>query len=120
MTVTSCNARRDVYLIHLAMTISRSTRLGRLAGLLVSVVLLIGPLASSRPALAAGFVVTTGLDAPHTLPLDGTCSSTIGACTLRAAVEAASFLGGTQTVQFAGAGVYTLTLDGGLPVNGST
>jgi predicted outer membrane repeat protein len=63
---------------------------------------------------AATFTVTTTTDAPHALPLDGSCTSTLRdkACTLRAAVQAANFLGGPQTINLQVAGTYTLTVAG--------
>jgi hypothetical protein len=47
-------------------------------------------------AYAASFTVVTTVDAPHTPPVDATCASQLpgNPCTLRAAVEAANFLGG--------------------------
>jgi xanthine/CO dehydrogenase XdhC/CoxF family maturation factor len=56
--------------------------------------------AAARPgtparAQATTFTVATTIDAPHAAPLDGTCTSTLsgGACTLRAAIQAADFAG---------------------------
>jgi CSLREA domain-containing protein len=43
------------------------------------------------------FTVTTTADAPHANPVDGTCTAAIpgGPCTIRAALDAANFLGNT-------------------------
>jgi predicted outer membrane repeat protein len=63
---------------------------------------------------AGSFTVTTTTDAPHALPLDGCCTSTLRdkACTLRAAVQAANFLGAPQTIDLKVAGTYTLNVIG--------
>src|SRR5919202_4679731 len=69
----------------------------------------------ATPAHAATFNVTTTQDAPHTTPLDGTCTSTLpgGVCTLRAAVQAVNFLGGgPHTINLTVPGTYTLTVTG--------
>src|SRR5438270_5510116 len=81
---------------------------GRLA------VLLAAGFFHTRPVQAATFLVATTQDAPHSAPLDGNCTSTLpgGLCTLRAAVQAANFLGGTQTINLATAATYTLTVTG--------
>jgi predicted outer membrane repeat protein len=65
-------------------------------------------------AQATTFTVSTTFDAPHTTPLDGTCTSTAtGACTLRAAIQAADFLGdGPHTINLAAPGTYKLTVTG--------
>jgi hypothetical protein len=65
-------------------------------------------------AQATTFTVTTTFDAPHALPLDGTCTSTAqGACTLRAAIQAADFLGdGPHTINLTAPGTYKLTVTG--------
>jgi hypothetical protein len=65
-------------------------------------------------ACAEGFTVTTTTDAPHALPLDGCCTSTLEdkACTLRAAVQAANFLGAPQTINLKAAGTYALNVIG--------
>jgi CSLREA domain-containing protein len=71
-------------------------------------------------------------DAPHASPLDGTCTSILprGACTLRAAIQAANFLGGgPHAINLSTPGTYTLTAvgpnednaaTGDLDVNGTT
>jgi CSLREA domain-containing protein len=67
----------------------------------VLLALLLAPLAPHADlAHAATFMVTTTTDAPHTTPLDGNCTSTLpgNPCTLRAAVQAAKFLGGAQNI----------------------
>jgi CSLREA domain-containing protein len=79
-------------------------------------------LVSPSPAQAATFTVTTTTDAPHTTPVDGNCTSTLpgNPCTLRAAVQAANFLRGTQTINLAVAGTYTLTVVGPREDNAAT
>ena len=46
------------------------------------------------------YTVSTLADAPHALPIDTTCTSTLagGACTLRAAIQAANYHGGSNTI----------------------
>jgi CSLREA domain-containing protein len=76
------------------------------------------------PALAQAttFTVTTTFDAPHASPLDGSCTSVAqGACTLRAAIQAADFLGdGPHTINLAAAGIYRLTETGPNEDHGAT
>jgi CSLREA domain-containing protein len=66
-------------------------------------------------AQAAVFTVSTTSDAPHSVPLNGTCTSTLsgGACTLRAAIQAANFAGdGPHRINLGATGTYTLTVVG--------
>jgi predicted outer membrane repeat protein len=77
------------------------------------------PSASSQTRIparaeATTFNVTTTFDAPHGAPLNGECTSTAnGACTLRAAVQAADFLGdGPHTINLAAPGTYQLSVTG--------
>src|SRR4051812_47600018 len=83
-------------------------------GLVVSLVL--GTrLPAATPAYAATWTVTTTTDAAHAQPIDGTCTSTLpgGACTLRAAIQAADYLtGGPYTIDLQAQGTYPLTLTG--------
>jgi CSLREA domain-containing protein len=66
------------------------------------------------PASATTFAVTTTQDAPNVSPSGTTCQSTLpgNPCTLRAAVQAANALGGTQTINLTLAGTYLLTVTG--------
>src|SRR4051812_41921768 len=84
------------------------------AGLLVALGVIVALLSGATPALAATFTVTTTQDAPHTTPLNGNCTSTLAGnpCTLRAAIQATNFLGGTNTINLGVAGTYTLTVTG--------
>jgi CSLREA domain-containing protein len=84
------------------------------AAVLAAALLLLGALPRALPVQAATFVVTTTQDAPHSLPLNGSCTSTLGGslCTLRAAVQAANFLGGTQMINLQAPGTYALTVTG--------
>src|SRR5262245_6546816 len=74
----------------------RRTRRALLSAALVLALLL----PAAGLAQAATFTVSTTQDAPHTTPLNGNCTSTLpgNPCTLRAAVQAANFLGGTHTI----------------------
>ena len=77
----------------------------------------------SARAHATTFTVSTTQDAPHAAPLDGTCTSTLpnGACTLRAAIQTASFLGdGPHTINLGIAGTYSLTVLGRDETAGAT
>jgi CSLREA domain-containing protein len=83
------------------------------AALLLATALLGARLPQPEVAYAATFVVTTTQDAPHTSPIDGTCTSTLpgNLCTLRAAIQAANFLT-NEPQNFIGlsvAGTYVLT-----------
>jgi CSLREA domain-containing protein len=76
-------------------------------------VALTGGSSSARTAADAVFVVNTYEDAPHTLPVDGNCTSTLSGnpCTLRAAVQAVNFLGGAGTITLP-AGTFSVTVAG--------
>src|SRR4051794_32687406 len=82
--------------------------------LCVALAVVFGSLPRAEIAYAATFTVATLQDAPHTTPLDGNCTSTLAGnpCTLRAAVQAANFLGGTQAISLQAAGTYLLTVTG--------
>jgi CSLREA domain-containing protein len=80
---------------------------------------------SSSPARAQAttFTIATTGDAPHAVPLDGTCTSTLsgGTCTLRAAIQAANLLGdGPHTINMPTAGTYTLRVVGAGEDDGAT
>jgi len=62
------------------------------------------------PAVAAAFAVDTTMDG-HDAALDGMCDMGNGMCSLRAAVEEASALGGAQTISLP-AGTYMLSVTG--------
>jgi len=78
------------------------------------------PSAAAHPvrtsvAQATTLNVATTSDAPHAAPLDGSCTSTLagGTCTLRAAIQAANFLGdGPHTINLGTPGTYALTVVG--------
>jgi CSLREA domain-containing protein len=96
---------------------------GRLAARLLAVVALaVGSHFSATPAAAATFSVTTVQDAPNVSPTGTTCQSTLpgGPCTLRAAVQAANALGGTQAISLQAAGDYRLTVVGAGEDSGRT
>ncbi len=81
-----------------------------------SVILLILILGSVQVAHAAGFVVNSTGDASDSNPGDGVCADGSGNCTLRAAVEEANALTGSDTITLTAGSVYTLTL-GQLSIN---
>lgn len=85
-------------------------RRGLLAAL--AVLLAIGRPWPPATAEAASFTVTSTADAPHSQPLNGNCTSTLpgNPCTLRAAMQAANFLGGGPHTISLPAGTYTLTI----------
>lgn len=63
------------------------------------------------PVGAATFVVDSTTDAVDLLPGDGTCATLAGECTLRAAVQEANALSGSDSIVVP-AGTYVLTLAG--------
>ncbi|MBK9053685.1 MAG: CSLREA domain-containing protein, partial [Chloroflexi bacterium] len=69
-------------------------------------------LITTTPAHAASFTINTTLDAPDSNPGDGLCRSTIGnRCSLRAAIQEANALSGTDTINVP-AGTFLLTRSG--------
>jgi CSLREA domain-containing protein len=67
-------------------------------------------------ALSATFTVNTTADTHDAAPGDGTCADTGGFCSLRAAIEEADALSGTDTIDFAlGSGTPTLVPATSLP-----
>jgi CSLREA domain-containing protein len=80
--------------------------------------LLMGAGVSARDAAAATFVVNSTVDAGDAVPGNGVCATAAGACTLRAAVQEANALGGSNEVQLP-AETYLLTA-GSLGVADST
>ncbi|MEQ6342875.1 MAG: CSLREA domain-containing protein [Gammaproteobacteria bacterium] len=66
----------------------------------------------AAPSLqAATFPVTSTADAVDATPGDGTCATSAGVCSLRAAIQEANALAGADTINLP-AGTYTLTLAG--------
>lgn len=85
-------------------------------GLILFAFLLISPW--SRPLYAATFIVNSTGDGADANPGDGVCeTATPGECTLRAAIQEANALAGTDTIHFniPGAGVHTITPASALP-----
>jgi CSLREA domain-containing protein len=76
-------------------------------------------LLSAPSAMAATFIVNSTADAVDASPGNGTCATTAGACTLRAAIQEANALAGSDTITLP-AGVYTLTLTGANENNAAT
>jgi hypothetical protein len=66
---------------------------------------------SATPAHAASFTVNNSLDAPDINPGDGLCRTIFNRCTLRAAIQEANALSGTDTINVP-AGTFTLTRAG--------
>jgi CSLREA domain-containing protein len=66
---------------------------------------------SATPAMATTFMVDSTADAVDASPGDGTCASTSDGCTLRAAVQEANALAGSDEVDIP-AGTYRLTRAG--------
>src|SRR2546423_427341 len=86
-----------------------------IGGVRCAAALLVALLPWAQPAQAATFTVTSTVDAPHVLPLDEFCTSTLKdkACTLRAAVQAANYSGtGLHSINLTVAGTYSLTVTG--------
>ena len=68
-------------------------------------------LCSASPARAATFTVNSTLDGVDATPGNGVCATAVGTCTLRAAIQEANALPGTDVVILP-AGTYQLTLVG--------
>lgn len=72
---------------------------------------------ASVPTWAATFTVNNNGDAPDAAPGDGICATVGGVCTLRAAIQEANALSGTDTIQFniGGGGAVTISPSSALP-----
>src|SRR5262249_33043094 len=72
-------------------------------------------LPASAPVYAATFDVTTTVDYLHSSPLNGNCTSVfVQSCSLRAAIQAANFLGaGPHLIRLKETGTYRLTIPPG-------
>src|SRR5437867_7093533 len=82
--------------------------------------LVVAYLPAAEPAQAATFVVNTTADTTDADGgTNGTCADGSGKCSLRAAVQTANFLGGSQTIVLP-AGTYNLTIGGQLEDNAAT
>lgn len=67
-------------------------------------------------AQAAAFTVTTTGDGTDSAPGNGVCAATGGGCTLRAAIQEANALAGTDIINFSiGTGLQTISLGSALP-----
>jgi len=78
----------------------------------VFITLLIGHVFGSAPlAQAAAFVVDRTTDGTDAAPGDGVCATSSGGCTLRAAIQEANALPGTDTITLP-AGTYLLAIPG--------
>jgi CSLREA domain-containing protein len=84
------------------MSIARSVRI------LITLALISGV---PGPVLAATFTVNTTVDAVDATPGDGVCATAGALCTLRAAIQEANALAGSDTIVVP-AGTYTLTIAG--------
>lgn len=67
---------------------------------------------ASGPAVAASFAVNSVIDARDSNAGDGVCSTSSGACSLRAAIEETNALSGADTITLP-AGIYLITLADG-------
>jgi CSLREA domain-containing protein len=78
-------------------------------------------LSASRSAFAATFTVNNTGDAGDASPGNGTCATSGGVCTLRAALQEANALAGTDTINFGiASGPQTITVTGTpLPISSS-
>lgn len=86
----------------------------------VGLVLILGAvLASASPGYAATFTVDSTIDAVDVTPGDGICATAGAVCTLRAAIQEANALAGTDTINLP-AGTYTLTIAGANENAGAT
>ncbi|MBL8056888.1 MAG: CSLREA domain-containing protein, partial [Anaerolineales bacterium] len=81
-------------------------------GLALLALLLAAGAALARPAAAASFTVDSTLDAVDAAPGDGVCATAGAVCTLRAAIQEANALAGSDLIDFAVSGPFVLTLAG--------
>lgn len=79
-----------------------------IAGMIATLALGLKP---PRAASAASFTVNNNFDSPDANPGDGVCRTLQNRCTLRAAIQEANALPGTDTITLP-AGLYTLTRAG--------
>ena len=77
----------------------------RFYGLIVVVIMQLG---MATPAWPVTFIVNSTADVPDVTPGDGICADASSNCTLRAAVQEANALAGTDAITL-GAATYTLT-----------
>ncbi len=85
--------------------------------------LIIALMVPAQRAYAASLVVNSTGDADDANPADGICATAGSVCTLRAAIETANALGGTNTISFDGATFATpktITLTSNLHVSTGT
>jgi hypothetical protein len=79
----------------------------------------------SQNVLAATFTVTENTDASDAAPGNGVCATAGAVCTLRAAIEEANALGGTDTINFSAGNkvinpTATYTISSQMTIDGST
>jgi CSLREA domain-containing protein len=83
---------------------------------IVGVALLVLAPVLNNSAHGATFVVTTTADASDSNAGDGVCATSGNVCSLRAAIQEANALSGTDTIEFAiGSGPQTISVDSTLP-----
>src|SRR5262249_45355762 len=82
-------------------------------------IVLVTVLARPGGGAAATFVVNSTLDAVDAVPGDGICATAGGVCTLRAAIQEANALSGSDVITLP-AGIYRLTIPGSNEENSAT
>ncbi|MBI4932966.1 MAG: pre-peptidase C-terminal domain-containing protein [Actinobacteria bacterium] len=94
--------------------VAHSRRIG-LGGLALTLLLsgLVVGVTAPTPASAATLTVNSSLDEPDTTPGDGACLTSVGSCTLRAAIQEANAFAGADTISFAIAGTAPIVITPG-------
>ena len=95
-----------------ARTIRQKSPIGQWGRRCRKVLLLLFPLFTTHPVTAAVFTVNSIVDARDTVPGDGACTTSAGACSLRAAIEETNALPGPDSVNIP-TGSYSITLGNG-------
>ena len=81
----------------------------RLSGAAAAALFLLFVFSSAHKVLAADFVVDSLADTPDASSGNGACADSLGACTLRAAIQEANALAGDDTIYFTATGTINLT-----------
>src|SRR5437879_4475839 len=88
------------------------SRLPRLLSCAMAAAVLVWLVTSGRPAYSATtFTVDTTTDAVDVNPGDGKCATAAGQCSLRAAIQEANALPGSDSITLP-SGTYTMTIGG--------
>jgi CSLREA domain-containing protein len=92
---------------------------GRFIYIISLLAILLAQVGVTPAAASANFTVNSAIDAVDANPGDGVCATSLGQCTLRAAIQETNALSGADTITLP-AGTYTLTLPGANEGNAAT